>query len=184
MPASCWDRWTWSTRAERRHASSPVGLLTLSSAVLVLVLALAASSCGYRGLALVQDRRLDITSPKQRAEVTLPVRLAWTMEDFAVGPGQGSFGIVLDRQAPPPGQTLEWLFRGDETCAATPGCPDTAYLADRYVFRTTEPSLTIERLPDIADGEFHEATIVLLDAEGRRIGESGWTVQFEQAEES
>lgn len=150
----------------------------------MLALAVAASSCGYKGLALVQDRRLDITSPTQRAEVTVPVRLEWSMKDFAVGPGQGSFGVVLDRQAPPPGQTLQWLFRDDENCVATPDCPDDAYMADRYVFRTTETSLTFERLPDLGDGDLHEATVVLLDAEGRRIGESGWTVQFKQAEES
>lgn len=165
----------------RRPASSSVSRLRPFCAVVAL--ALAASSCGYQGLALVQDRRLDITSPKQRAEVTLPVRLEWSMKDFAVGPGQGSFGVVLDRQAPPPGRTLEWLFRDDETCVSTPGCPDAAYLADRYVFRTTDTSLAIDRLPDIDDGEFHEATVVLLDAEGGRIGESGWTVQFEQVEE-
>lgn len=181
MPASCWDRRARSRRADRRPAPS-VGRVTRLCAVLVV--AATASSCGYQGLALVQDRRLDITSPKQRSEVTLPVHLDWSMEDFATGPGQGSFGVVVDRQAPPPGRTLEWLFRGDDTCAATPGCPDAAYLADRYVFRTTETSLALERLPDIGDGDFHEVTIVLLDAQGHRIGESGWTVQFEQAKES
>src|SRR3954449_7464875 len=55
-----------------------------------IVIALAAvasillSGCVPQGLAFRVDDRLDITSPKDRAEVTLPLTVSWTVRDFTV----------------------------------------------------------------------------------------------------
>ena len=141
--------------------------------------------CAVRGLAFVEDTRIDIVRPKDRSEVRLPVTLRWTVEDFAVGAGRGSFAVLVDRAPPRPGKTLAWLFRGDVGCkgAAAARCGAPEFLADRSIFTTTDTSLTLNRVPRLAGNEsqrqLHEATLVLLDGAGRRVGESAWSVQFE-----
>lgn len=136
-------------------------------------------------LAFVQDDRVDIVAPKDRAEVSLPVQIRWSVDGFPVGPGEGSFGVLVDQEPPRPGKTLRSLFANSEQCQGQGGaeaCEADGFLEARGVFETTRLSITIEQLPDTADvgrREFHEATVVLLDENGRRIGESGWTVQFE-----
>lgn len=153
----------------------------LRSLVLAVVSATVLGACSVSGLSFVQDHRVDVVAPAARAKVTTPLTVRWTHDDFRVGRGAGSFGVLLDRQPPPPGRSLEWLFRGDESCRPDNGCPDEQYLVDRGVFRTTENAVTIERIFTDPEGgrEFHEVTVILLDTSGRRVGESAWSVEFE-----
>jgi len=146
----------------------------------LLVVALLSSGCAVRGIAFRQDDRLTFTSPGDRDEVTLPVTVTWEVEGFDV-PDDGSYAVFVDRSPQPPGKTLEWLARNDDTCRADDGCPNAAWFAERDVFTTTETEHTIERLPARTDDrrEMHEVTVVLLDAEGRRIGETGWTLELQ-----
>ena len=148
--------------------------------------ALTLTACGISGLSFVQDDRVDILGPKDRAEVTLPVRIAWEVKDFDVGAGAGSFGVFVDRAPQRPGKTLSWIFRGDDSCKGAAGraiCDDPDFLRQRNVFQTTDTHLTVDLVPKLTGQErrrqFHEATIVLLDEEGRRVGEGAWSVQFE-----
>lgn len=139
----------------------------------------AGSGCGVEGLNFVQDDRVSITAPRDRAEVELPVTIRWTARDF-----DGTYAVFVDRAPVPPGRTLEWLAREDETCKETPGCPNEAWLRDRDVYETAATELTIDDLPDPTDDagrDFHEASVVLLDRRGRRIGEAAFTVEFEVA---
>lgn len=137
------------------------------------------------GLSFVEDTRVDIVQPDDRSEVRLPVTIEWTVEDFDVGPGRGAFGVLVDRAPPPPDKPLQWLFRDDLGCKGEGArvCASERYLADRAIFRTTETRVTLQQVPRLVGSEagrvLHEATIVLLDAKGERIGESAWTVQFE-----
>ena len=149
-------------------------------------LALTLTACGVSGLSFVQDERVDIVRPKDRSEVTLPVRIEWEVKDFAVGADAGSFGVFIDRAPPRPGKTLSWIFRGDDSCKGPSGeavCEDPEFLRQRNVFRTTDTHFTIDLVPKLTGSErrrqFHEATIVLLDEDGRRVGEGAWSVQFE-----
>jgi hypothetical protein len=144
------------------------------------------SACGVNGLSFVADERVDITRPGDRDEIRLPVTVEWTVKDFAVGAGEGSFGVFLDREPQRPGKTLAWLFRGEDTCRGASGnelCATADFLASRRVFETTETSLTFEQVPQLSGNErrrqFHEVTVVLLDDDGRRVGEGAWSVQFE-----
>lgn len=148
---------------------------------LVVALALLTSGCAVSGIAFRQDDRLSFVTPDDRAEVTLPLTVEWEVEDFEVGEGAGSFAVFVDRAPQPPGKTLDWLARDDDSCRADDGCPDAEWFAERDVFPTTERSLTIERLPARADDrrELHEVTVVLLDEDGRRIGETGWSLEFQ-----
>ena len=149
-------------------------------AALLVVLALVANGCAVTGIAFRQDDRLSFESPGDRDEVTLPVTVTWSVEDFDV-PADGGFAVFVDRSPQPPGKTLEWLARNDDSCRADDGCPDAEWFAQRDVFPTTETSFTIDRLPARTDDrrEFHEVTVVLVDGDGRRIGETGWTLEFQ-----
>ena len=148
--------------------------------VLTVLLALFTSGCAVRGIAFREDDRLSFVSPGDRDEVTLPVTITWEVDDFDV-PEDGSFGVFVDRAPQPPGKSLEWLARNDNTCRPEDGCPDEEWFAQRDVFRTTETEHTIDRLPARSDDrrELHEITVVLLDADGRRVGETGWTLELQ-----
>lgn len=132
-------------------------------------------------LSFVQDERVDIVAPKERAKTSLPVTVRWTAKHLPAG----SFGVIVDQAPPRPGKTLAHLFSGSDFCKGPGGqelCESATFLNERGAYATKKTSLTISRLPEKSDDgrrEFHEVTIVLLDTRGRRIGESGWTVQFE-----
>ncbi|MEX2393619.1 MAG: hypothetical protein WD826_03960 [Actinomycetota bacterium] len=123
--------------------------------------------------------------------MTLPVELRWDVSDFRVSGRDGSadgdagyFGVYVDRAPQPPSRTQEWLLRDDPECKRLESCPDEAYLAARGIFSTTEQGFLIERVAPLPSQaarrrEFHEATIVLLNGRGERIGESAFTLQFE-----
>jgi hypothetical protein len=173
-------------------SSRPTAILGRLVAPLRLVrVGLAAASlalvpaCGVSGLSFVQDDRVDIVRPEDRSTVDLPLRIDWSVEDFAVGRGKGSFGVFVDRTPQPSGKTQAWLFRGDPSCRGTGArlCSTAAFLGQRNVFRTTRSDFTIEQVNRLsgaqAGRQFHEATIVLLDEDGERVGEGAWSVQFE-----
>lgn len=134
------------------------------------------SGCGS-GLSFRADHRLDVTSPRSRTSVHLPVTVRWTMRDFD-HPG-GYYALFVDRAPVRPGQTVESLADGD--CRRTPGCPDRSYLAARGVYTTAGTSLTLTAVDPVNSYDriqTHEVTIVLMDRTGRRIGESAWYVDF------
>jgi hypothetical protein len=89
--------------------------------------------------------------------------------------------VFVDQTPQPPGKTLAWVARKDRSCRKSDGCPDAEYLAARNIYSTSDTSITFEQLPRPSDEkkkERHNVTIVLLDAQGRRIGESAFYVEF------
>ncbi|HVF20490.1 MAG TPA: hypothetical protein VNA14_09635 [Mycobacteriales bacterium] len=162
-----------------------------SAPVLVAVTLATATACGFGtdGLAFTNDDRVTITQPADRERLRLPVTIDWTVEDFGItqpglgrGDDQGYFAVFVDRSPVPAGKTLAHVARDDRSCRRDDGCPDADYLADRNVYTTTRTRLVIDTLAKTArDGrrEFHDVTVVLLDSDGRRIGESAWHVRFE-----
>ena len=145
------------------------------------------TGCGVSNLSFRVDTRVKITSPKNRSVVELPVALTWTVRDFDVKSSPtssgGSFAIFVDRSPIPPGKKLSWLARNDSACTSKPTCPDPAYLAQLGVYQTTGTSLVLSSVKDESDSTSktsrHFATIVLLDDEGKRIGEIAYNVNFE-----
>lgn len=153
----------------------------------LLVGATITSACfTTQGLNLKQDDRVEIITPGDRDEVTPPFELRWTVEDFEVGTttiggGGNYFAVFLDRSPMAPGQHLRAL--GNDSCKRTPGCPDEEWLEDRFIFLTTDTSLHIDAVPDVdledvRDRDLHEITIVLMDEDDRRIGESAFTLEY------
>ena len=171
-----------------RRQVAILGRLVARIVVIVALLTLL-PGCGASGLSFVQDERVDIVRPDDRSKVSLPLEVAWTVEDFPVGRGRGSFGVFVDRAPQRAGKTLGWLFRGDQACRGDEDlCGSTAFLNQRNVFRTTAKTFTIEQVNKLTGAqsgrELHEVTIVLLDERGERVGEGAWSVQFEVEDET
>jgi hypothetical protein len=153
------------------------------------LLLLVASACTTTGLAFVQDKRVEIVSPRYRERVQLPVRVAWEVTDNGLEADLQSgtqFGVYVDVDPQPPGQPLDYFARDDARCRESTTCPDAHYFRQRGIHTTTGTEITFPTLPiapgvdlDRGDPDFHEVTIVLLDSEGVRIGESAWSITFE-----
>lgn len=162
-----------------------------SRAVLGAALVALLSGCVSQDLAFRVDDRVTFTTPEERATVRLPLTLEWDVRDFRVtGPGAGEpsrdagyFAVFLDRAPMPPGEGLRWLARKDRSCRADDGCPDEEYLSARGVHTTTGTRLVLEQVPRLGEEEEarerHRAVVVLLDADGRRIGESAYELVFD-----
>jgi hypothetical protein len=152
--------------------------LLLGAAV---ALAAGLTACSTEDLAFRTDDRVEIVAPHDRQRVRLPVRLAWR-SDLGRRPGGPFYAAFVDREPIRPGQSLRVL--ADDACNRTPRCPDLQYLRDRYVFVTDRESVVLDALPQKGSSQRagardrHEATIVLIDADGRRVGESAYTVEF------
>lgn len=171
----------------------PLHSALLRSFVVALLGILVAGGCRFQGIALRQDQRVKLVSPDFREQVTLPVTIDWTVEDFEVtGPGgqpsddSGYFGVFIDTDPQPPGEGLEYFSRDDVECRNSKRCLTRDYLAQRGVYTTSDTEITIEQIApapgvNVERGErdLHEVTIVLLDAQGRRIGEGSWSTTFE-----
>lgn len=173
-----------------RSRCSPHAWSSLVALAAVVVL----SGCGGGALQFRNDHRLSFVTPQDRAEVTAPFTVSWTMTGFeatglngSTDPTSGTFAVFVDRAPIPVGKDLRWLARDDSGCTRDPRCPDAAYLSARGVFLTTDPNLTLDVLPRVGDGkgkEKHYVNVVLLDGTGHRIGESAWYRSFSSTRRS
>jgi hypothetical protein len=157
----------------------------------VLVLAAMAavlSACRTDDLALRADDRLAIQRPGAMEQVELPLTVRWKAD--GVRPrkdlrGDGPFfAVFVDRAPVPAGTGLRTLV--DDDCRGTRGCPDLSWFADRNVYVTGEPSVTIRSLTPVAGSRVgadnaHRVTVVLIGEDGVRVDESAASVEFEVA---
>lgn len=156
-------------------------LIAVAAAVCVV------GACTTTGINLRVDDRVQIVHPEDRETVTLPVEVRWTVQGFDTGerPGSGDgnyFAVFIDREPMAPGRDLRSVT--DDLCKQTPGCPDAAWLADHHIYLTAGTHVVVPAVPDTRSAsrtgarDVHEAVIVLVDAENRRIGESAFSVEF------
>lgn len=155
---------------------------TIAAAILTVSLL---SACDLSSLAFVKDERVRILEPEDQGDVTLPMTLWWDVEGFTVtgrngrtSPDAGYFAVFVDRDPIPPGKTLEWYAKEEDSCGDSP-CGTVKNLA--HIYPTKKTSLTLKQLPADSrdrDVERHEAVIILLDGKGARIGESAFYVRF------
>jgi hypothetical protein len=146
------------------------------------------TGCSAGHLQFRNDHRLTFQSPEERAKVTAPVTITWSMRGFeATGldgssdADRGVFAVFVDRAPMPAGKDLKWLFRNDSGCKHDARCPSLQQLADRGVLVTTDTQVTIKVLPQVGEGvgdEQHYVNVVVLDGTGRRHGESAWYLPF------
>jgi hypothetical protein len=152
------------------------------------------TGCGTDGLQFRNDHRLSFVTPEERAKVTAPLTVEWTMRDFtptgldgSTDEDRGVFAVFVDRAPMPSGKDLKWLFRNDSGCKHDARCPSLQQLEDRGVLITTQPRVTIEVLPQVGEGvgdEQHYVNVVVLDGTGRRHGESAWYLPFQSKRRS
>jgi hypothetical protein len=146
------------------------------------------SGCRVSGLQMRVDDRLAFVSPEAGRRAQLPVTVRWSMRGFTPSgldrgraADRGAFAVFVDRTPMSVGADLRSLAGGDQACRRDPRCPDLGYLAERDVLVTTEPTITLARVPKADDGvgdEQHSITVVLVDGSGHRIGESAWYLPF------
>jgi hypothetical protein len=151
--------------------------------LVIVFVAVAMTSCRLSGLQFTNNAQLKITEPSNLGTVKLPVTIRWRAPGLGRADGVAKFAVFLDG-APllAVGQDLDDL--ADPECKLTPGCPDKSYLEQEDVFLTSSHSIRFDQLPNDSEVDgpgspnLHEVTIMLLDRQGRRIGEGAWTVQF------
>lgn len=172
-----------------RRESTP-GLVALAASVASVAIL---SSCAVQGLAFKQDGRIEFVAPGYREKVTLPFTIRWSVADFeltgatgSAAPNAGYIQVLFDKDPQPPGEGVDYFARNDVSCREADGCPDRHYLAQRGIFTTTDTFFIVRALPpapgvDLNRGEpdIHDVILVLLDGQGRRIGESVWWNTFE-----
>jgi hypothetical protein len=135
------------------------------------------------------DSRVAFRTPVAESTVRLPLVLRWQSHGIRLAdpgvakPGTYYFAVFLDRRPLAPGESLLSLV-DDECVDAGHGCADRAYFERRNVFLTAGTSLSLSNVAPLsthkhrADGALHTATIVLMDGEHRRHGETAWQRSF------
>lgn len=139
------------------------------------------AGCGGVSGALTVDDAVEIVAPAPMQVVSTPFDVRWT-GDLAAGE---SFAVFIDRDPPPPGESLADAFA--EECDGADGCPDEVFLSTRGVHVTqgndVEVLLVLPR--GGADGapelEVHHAVIVVVDDDGVRQGERAWSTEYRVA---
>lgn len=169
-------------RVDRRHqAARPTRpSLVVGVCLVVPVLGALVSGCSLEGLDFVEDDRLTVEGLDDREETDQPIELSWTLEG-GFRDDERAFAVIVDRTPPRPGRSVESLLDDDPACSGTEGCPD-GYLERNRIFVTEETSLVLDGIPEgTAKQEgrgYHEVTIVLVDADGVRVGEIAEAVRF------
>jgi hypothetical protein len=144
------------------------------------VFVVAVGGCSTQGLVLVQSDQLQNLKPTPYSTVAkVPVRVSWHARPLARGE---RYLVFLDQFPMPPGDSIRTL--ANDTCKATPGCPNDAYLQQNFVYPTRTNHVELSVFP--LQGNFpvndlyglHLATIVIIDRGGVRLGEEFWTTTF------
>lgn len=148
------------------------------------------SACSTKGYAFRVDESIDMTAPKARSTVNLPVTITWVDEKPPANlkadikdPTAEYYGVFLDRAPLGPGKDLRSVVPKNDSCRLTPNCPDITYLRERKIFLTATPKLTLEILEDLraskraTSKDPHEVTVVRMRGD-RRVGEAAFRVNF------
>jgi hypothetical protein len=162
------------TRRPRRRATPLVALLALGG-------------CAMQGLSFRVDDRVDLREPADREEIALPYTFRWDVHDVEPTGGSGRFALFLDRTPMAPGRSADSLLSDEQEarCAGDPACTAEALAADG-VWLTDDTELTVDSVaadPDDRPSDLHRMTLVLLDEDGRRRGESAFSVEFRLEEQ-
>lgn len=129
------------------------------------------AGCRTSGLQLSSDTGFRIVTPSDNGLVSLPFQLTWSPK-----PKDTRYAVFFDRSPIAPDGTLLSLVPKLDPCRAQTVCPDASWLRDRDIYVTSSTSVLVRTLFDLTSGkrstEAHEVIVVLVDSEGRRIGES------------
>lgn len=129
---------------------------------------------------LQQPTQIENLQPELFSTKKVPVKVSWE-QARPLRDGE-RYMVFVDRNPMAPDESIRSLT--DDTCKATPGCPDKAYLNQNFIFPTRGTSIEVAILPfqgpypvhDLYD--LHRATVVIVDAHDARVGEEFWTTSF------
>lgn len=148
--------------------------------LLVVVCALMTSllaGCAASGLSFFKDERVSIRAPGDNARVRLPVQVSWESSGF-----DGQYAVFFDRSPIRRGRDLLSLVPDTDPCRAEESCPTPQWLAQRDIYVVDGTELAVNALPDRRGNkrseDRHQLTIVLLNREGRRVGEGAFVREF------
>lgn len=147
--------------------------------VLLVVASLLLGACGD-SVAFVRDDRITIELPTALQHVQAPFEIRWSDD----GEKPAAYAVFVDRDPIGPGDSLKAL--AEEACDGRPGCDTPAFFSSRRIHVTTEPRVEVATLTPLggtggrSKHRVHQATIVLLDDDGRRTGEASWSVEFRE----
>ncbi|MHB8464969.1 MAG: hypothetical protein ACYDH6_20310 [Acidimicrobiales bacterium] len=142
-----------------------------------LLACLGAVACAGHPLSFRRAAQITILSPSMESVVQVPVMLRWASSL----PRGTVYAVFVDRAPIQPGRTLKSLALNDSTCDPNPHCPDTLYLTQHDTFVTKSTQLSLGPLPFLGNHDrlnVHDATIIVLDASGRRRDEASYSVRF------
>jgi hypothetical protein len=146
---------------------------------LLLSLGWLLTACGVNGLGFEDSTHIQDIQPPRFATVKVPFTLSWNAEPLADGQ---RYLVLVDQDPMAPGASIDDLV--DDTCKATKGCPNKAYLDAHYMFETTTNRIKITSVPSAGSYDaddltnLHHFSIVVLDAHDRRVGEQIWTTDL------
>jgi hypothetical protein len=133
------------------------------------------------GRSFAVDRSVTITSPAPMTVVATPLDVRW---QGTLRNGQ-RWALFVDTPVLAAGENLRHF--ATDTCKRNPTCqPDVDYLAGLGVYVTASNEATVLSLQKLSGANrrqahaVHTATLVRIDADGRRDGESSWQVQFRE----
>lgn len=155
---------------------------------LLLVLAAVVTGCGITRvdapITFAADRRLEITSPGPEESVDLPVRVTWDVEDFDLS-GGNQFGLFVDRVPIGPRRDvrLRVCTEGEKLPPQAGSFRKLCKDDRKSVFLTGETSFRFTCFDPQFDKpkrtrDVHTVSVVLLDRNGRRVGEAVDTIKF------
>jgi hypothetical protein len=134
------------------------------------------TGCGVGSF--VTNQSVHVISPAPLTTVSAPFVVAWTVSG-RTGP---RFAVFVDQSPIAPGQSIDDL--ASQQCQRQPGCVNASYLAGLGVFLTASDQVTVPVLAPLGGAAGREAfpvhtvTVVLMDSQGRRVGDAAWRVEF------
>lgn len=128
------------------------------------MLALPLTGCGpylFR-----QSDRVAITYPVIYSTVREPLTIRWRASDFSA-PADGHFALFIDRDPMPPGSGIDYFDSRDR---------DGIHVLDASSFHVDVMARQVG--VDPAEQDHHDVTVVLLDRDGKRLGEYAAFTEF------
>lgn len=129
-------------------------------------MSLTVSGCDQ--LLFKQDHRIVIDSPRPYSHVRQPLTLSWTARNFVPG-ADGTYAIFVDTDPISPGASIKDLTVAERRAV---------YVQDSTTLdlsRTLKPKAVADPL----EKNHHDITVILIDRDGRRIGEEAGFTEFQ-----
>lgn len=160
------------------------------SVVLALSAFTSASGCGVDAVQLTRDTRVKILSPKSGSPVSAPVTVRLEVDGLKLAPPGSPEGhylaVFVDRAPLRPGESILALV--DDACLERGnGCANLQYFAQKNIYLTSATTFALATVPQKNGAHDqsrvdHQLTVVLMDNNHHRVGESVFMTRFRVAE--